>query len=741
MSDVFISYARANERAARRIAEALRSRGMEIWSDDQLPAHRAYSEIIEQRLQQAKAVVVLWSKQAAQSQWVRAEADYARNAGKLVQAQLDDQLPPMPFNQIQCASLKGWRGSDAHAGWSKLVDSIGELVSGQAPQRSGTAARGKRPGPKLWWIAAAATLLIAALLIVPRLMDRAEAERPVLAVLPFESLDQRDASLVAGIWEDTRQALSKNPQLLVLGPNTSEQLAQDAKTAGRAADYLVEASVRSAGDRVRVSANLIRTKDSAQIWSESFERPLNDVFQLQQQIAGEIEGRIRGRLAERGGTLPQHIVTSGELYALYSEARAHIRNRRIAKYREAEKQLQQVVRRDPNFAPGWATLAVAQTMLATGKDGASAPETAARRAIALAPNLATGHAALGFALGREGPAAKAALERALKLDPNDIEAMNWLANALLQEGRRGDALTLQNRILEIEPLWWPAIYNKITGLAEIGDLAAAGQEVERLEKLGNLSAATMIRMDVARRKGDLSTAVILGVERYRAASPREREMIAPLLFMPMAQLQMFDAMDRLQPPPTAWIPYIRRNDPKAIDMFEAQLAPKRFWTFGDLAILGGRLYLQSGQAPRLARQYHAAAESPEEFVELVGKDRIALVAPIAALALRLAGSEAEARRLLELALANSQPRASNLDGQVDLARIYAVQGRTDEAIGLLSLAISRGWLPPWLPIHVDIALDPPLNELRGDPRFEKLRQRILAHLDKERKELGPVTLD
>ena len=78
---------------------------------------------------------------------------------------------------------------------------------------------------------------------------------------------------------------------------------------------------------------------------------------------------------------------------------------------------------------------------------------------------------------------------------------------------------------------------------------------------------------------------------------------------------------------------------------------------------------------------------------------------------------------------------------VEVARIYAVQGRTDEAIDLLSTAIRAGWLPPFLPIHTDIALDPPLNELRKDPRFERLRQQILGHLAKERAELGAITLN
>ena len=81
MSDIFISYARPNEPQARLAGEALRTLGYNVWRDDELPAHRAYSEVIEERIKAAKAVLVLWSADAARSQWVRAEADAAREAG------------------------------------------------------------------------------------------------------------------------------------------------------------------------------------------------------------------------------------------------------------------------------------------------------------------------------------------------------------------------------------------------------------------------------------------------------------------------------------------------------------------------------------------------------------------------------------------------------------------------------------------------------------------------------------
>ena len=128
MSDVFISYARPAEAEAKRIAEALRSLGYGVWRDDELPAHRDYSEVIEERLRAAKAVVVVWSSEAVKSQWVRAEADLAREAGTLVQLNLDGAPLPMPFNRIQCAHLAGWSGDAAALGWKKVVGSVAELV-------------------------------------------------------------------------------------------------------------------------------------------------------------------------------------------------------------------------------------------------------------------------------------------------------------------------------------------------------------------------------------------------------------------------------------------------------------------------------------------------------------------------------------------------------------------------------------------------------------------------------------
>src|SRR3954452_21488204 len=144
MADVFVSYARSDEPAAVRVADALRGEGFCAWRDDELPAHRTYADVIEERLKSAAAVVVLWSAEAAKSQWVRAEADSARSSGTLVQATIDGSIPPLPFNQIQCADLQQWDGKSASPGWRKLIASVEALAGSPGGKGQQTARASSR---------------------------------------------------------------------------------------------------------------------------------------------------------------------------------------------------------------------------------------------------------------------------------------------------------------------------------------------------------------------------------------------------------------------------------------------------------------------------------------------------------------------------------------------------------------------------------------------------------------------
>jgi hypothetical protein len=128
MADVFLSYARPSAKAAKLVAGALRAAGYSVWFDENLPAHRAYSDVIQEQLESARAVIVLWSNEAVRSQWVRSEANRARETGRLVQARLDDARLPMPFDQIHCLDLTRWAGDIAAVPWQSVVGSVAALA-------------------------------------------------------------------------------------------------------------------------------------------------------------------------------------------------------------------------------------------------------------------------------------------------------------------------------------------------------------------------------------------------------------------------------------------------------------------------------------------------------------------------------------------------------------------------------------------------------------------------------------
>ena len=142
MADVFISYARSTVECAEALARIVEADGHSVWYDARLPAHRTYSDVIQEQLDAAKAVLIIWSDEAVQSQWVRSEADRARNNGTLIQLRIDDCSLPMPFDQIQCPLVRNWTGSRTAPELAPILQSLsaflhGNLMAGQ-PTLAGT---------------------------------------------------------------------------------------------------------------------------------------------------------------------------------------------------------------------------------------------------------------------------------------------------------------------------------------------------------------------------------------------------------------------------------------------------------------------------------------------------------------------------------------------------------------------------------------------------------------------------
>lgn len=181
MADVFISYARPTEAAVRKLVHALESSGYSVWFDDEIPAHRAYSDVICEQLEAAKAVIVFWSAQAAASQWVRSEANRAREKGVLIQARLDGARLPMPFDQIQCVDLTRWNGDRNAPAWRRLAASVAELAgASQRPSQPHEPGFQPMPRPRLPRRSVLAGAgAVAALALLGGLVWRREAEPEV----------------------------------------------------------------------------------------------------------------------------------------------------------------------------------------------------------------------------------------------------------------------------------------------------------------------------------------------------------------------------------------------------------------------------------------------------------------------------------------------------------------------------------------------------------------------------------
>jgi adenylate cyclase len=415
VSDIFISYARSTEPQARAIGEALRALGYGVWRDDEIPAHRAYAEVIRERLSQAKAVVVIWSAEAAGSEWVQSEADRARAEHKLVQLTVDGAELPMPFDRLQCARMVGWSGEADHPGWRKVLASIAALTAGESAAP--------------------------------------EAPELSICVLPFANMsgDPEQEYFSDGISEDTITDLSKVSALQVTARNTAfafKGRSVDIRQVARkvAASHVLEGSVRKVGDRVRITAQLIDGTTGNHLWAERWDRDLTDIFALQDEISHAIVKALKlTLLPEEKKAIERRGTTNADAYDLYLMARRLkvTGNFEPGQFEAIIRLCAKAVDIDPTYARAWALLGSAQSALRLrfgrqDMDGSEAVE----KALALDPGLAEAHAVKGAGLGRRGDngQAWAEVETALRLDPESPEANLAAGNLGFSEGRIADAI-------------------------------------------------------------------------------------------------------------------------------------------------------------------------------------------------------------------------------------------------------------------------------------------------------------
>ena len=476
----FLSYASQDAEAARRICEALRSRGIEVWFDQsELRGGDAWDRQIRKQIHDCAMFIPIISAttQGRTEGYFRREwklavdrtHDMSERVAFLVPVVIDDTGDaqadvPEAFRAVQWTRLPAGEAPTA------FVDRVHRLLAGSAVP----------PLPVVPPLGAPAT---------PSARAAPGLESPSIAVLPFANMsgDPEQEYFSDGITEDIITDLSKVSALWVAARNTAFtfkgkhvdtlQIARQLKVS-----HLLEGSVRKAGGRVRISAQLIDGATGGHVWAERYDRDINNIFALQDEISQAIVTALKLKLLpEEKSAIEQRGTTNPEAYKLYLMARQFsvTGNGGSARRNEALIRLcRRAIEIDPDYARPWALMAGAQgdLRLFLGREG-DGGLAAAERAISLDPNLAEAHAAKARVLSADAryDEAYGEIEAALRLDPESYEVNHAAATWCYVTRRFREAIPF---------------YEKAAAAMET-DFSAAGMLVSCYKALGEAENARL----------------------------------------------------------------------------------------------------------------------------------------------------------------------------------------------------------------------------------------------------------
>ena len=471
--DIFLSYSRTDAREAERVADALRAAGYDCWWDRDLASGTRYLAETEAKLKGAKAVVVIWSKASIASHWVADEAAVGRDEGRLAALSFDGSMPPLGFRQFQVTDFAGWNGGIDEAPFHSLTKGLDRLMSSPGVAAAPRPVLPRPPAKRgidrrmlLLGGAGAATAAAVGGIVWLRPFGGG-ADAGSIAVLPFSDLSgAHDQGYFAdGLATEVRAALARNAALRVAAPTSSRAFrdhTEDAATVGRklGVAFLLEGSVRRAGDAVRVVAELTDARSGFSAWTQTFERKLDDIFAVQSEIADAVADALAAKMTagpETGGTRK---VAAYDAYllgkALFLAAEGETTDRK------ALAQFDAAIAADPGYADAHAarsrTLAAIAALYAPADRLQAVFDDAvasAEKAVELAPDLAAAQLALGFARanGRlDMKGARLPYDRAAKLGAGDADILLMYAFYCANDGRTADALAAVDRAVLLDPV-------------------------------------------------------------------------------------------------------------------------------------------------------------------------------------------------------------------------------------------------------------------------------------------------
>lgn len=358
MANVFLSYARGDRIAAERLANAIGETGLTVWWDRHIKGGAEFSRDIERQLNEAAKVLVLWSKEAVDSRWVRDEASVAADSGRLVSASIDGTPPPLGFRQFHTIDLKGWSATR-----SAIPPALAEALDVDTPA---PAAARAPPAQRQRLIAAGiGALLFAGIatvaIVQPEPFDRLvsgdrQSEELSLAIMPFVTYGPEIDYLGSGLASALADSLAPLSGLKITASTSTKAIAGLKLTApeiGRKLNitHLVEGDVQRIGERYAISVRLIEARTSEQIWTRSFEGGSEQLQRLKNRMARELAGALRARLGAGQGDVAEKHDVDPEAYEAYLRALERVSARGEWDARtEAIKQFRLAASIQPDFA-------------------------------------------------------------------------------------------------------------------------------------------------------------------------------------------------------------------------------------------------------------------------------------------------------------------------------------------------------------------------------------------------------
>jgi TolB-like protein len=531
-ADIFLSYSREDQVIARRFAEGLQREGFSVWWDQSLHSGEAYDKVTETALRTAKAVVVLWSKASVESRWVRAEATTADRNGTLVPAMIEPCNRPIMFELTHTAELQEWKGDTGDPAWRAYLVDLRRMVerrampasqasTGAAPSAAAGVQRAAPGSPALVIAILAAVLLGGAL--VWSLLHKPAAEvaaqsaaassatsiapQPVtLAVLPFADLSEaKDQEYFSdGLTEEILNQLAQVQGMRVTGRTSSfsfkgknEDLRTIAQTLGVA--HLLEGSVRKEGKTLRITAQLIDGKDGAHLWSKTYDRGLDAVFAMQEEIARDVARALSVRLDVGEMSRAQGGTNNVDAFDRYLQARRLVLQGSLDDQMQAAQLLREALRLDPQFVRGWLTLSTAlfqaSILAPTGTDAQLLSERAdaMQRIARLAPESAAAQMVRlnELLVQKKWAQAEALSSQVLKANTPTADSLIDLSSTagfLASTGRFAEIVRQIQQAKQLEPLSMVISVDLQRALYSVGRYDAAQAENERSRKLpGNWS--------------------------------------------------------------------------------------------------------------------------------------------------------------------------------------------------------------------------------------------------------------